>query len=77
MSPQLSSLTMTGSLQLVGRPEDPGNVEITGGQSFILHAQEAATIEISGEGWYNTPPNSHHAICREDKSAFSESHVSK
>ena len=28
-------------------------IPIVGGQSFILNAQEAATVEISGEGWYN------------------------
>ena len=55
-------LTDGGEFKLVGRSDDPGNVEIIGGQSFILNAQEAATIEISGEGWYNataistTPP---------------------
>ena len=47
-------LTDNGEFKSVGRAEDSGNVEIIGGQSFILSAQEAATIEISGEGWYNT-----------------------
>ena len=49
-------LTNDGKFKLVGRAGDPGDIEIIGGQSFILHAQEAATIEISGEAWYNTPP---------------------
>ena len=48
-------LTDDGEFKSVGRSDDPGNVEIIGGQSFILNAQEAATIETSGEGWYNTP----------------------
>ena len=47
-------LTDNGKFKSVGQAEDPGNVEIIGGQSFILSAQEAATIKISGEGWYNT-----------------------
>ena len=46
-------LTDNGEFKSVGRPDDPGDIEITGGQSFILSTQEAATIEISGEGWYN------------------------
>ena len=47
-------LTDNGEFRSVGRSDDPGNVEIIGGQSFILNAQKTATIEISGEGWYNT-----------------------
>ena len=46
-------LTHDGEFTLVGRVDDPGDIEITGGQSFILNTQEAATIKISGEGWYN------------------------
>ena len=47
-------LTDDGEFKSVGRADDPGDIEIIGGQSFILNTQEAATIEISGEGWYNT-----------------------
>ena len=47
-------LTDNGEFRLVGRVNDPGDIEITGGQSLILSAQKTATIEISGEGWYNT-----------------------
>ena len=42
-----------GEFKLVGRADDPGDIEITGGQSFILTAQRAATVEISGDGWTN------------------------
>ena len=47
-------LTDSGELKSVGQMDDPGDIDLTGGQSFILNAQEPATIEISGEGWYNT-----------------------
>ena len=47
-------LTDNAEFKLVERQEDSGNVKIIGGQSFILNAQEPATIEISGKGWYNT-----------------------
>ena len=43
-----------GEFKAVGRADDPGDIEITGGQSFILTAQGAATLTISGEGWDNT-----------------------
>ena len=35
----------------VGQRGDDGDIEITGGQSFILTAQQAATVAISGEAW--------------------------
>ena len=47
-------LTDNGEFKLVGRTRDPGNIEITGGQSFILIAQRAARVGISGDGWYNS-----------------------
>ena len=47
-------LTDGGEFKAVGRADDPGNIEITGGQSFILTAQQAATVSISGVGWGNT-----------------------
>ena len=47
-------LTDGGEFKAVGRVGDPGDIEITGGQSFILTAQRAAIIPIFGEGWYNT-----------------------
>ena len=46
-------LTDSGEFKSVGQVDDPGDIPIVGGQSFILNAQEAATVEISGEGWYN------------------------
>ena len=46
-------LSDNGEFKLVGQPGDPGDVPITGGQAFILNAQGAATIAISGDGWTN------------------------
>ena len=46
-------LTDNGEFKSVGQVDDPGDIPIIGGQSFILNAQEAATVEISGEGWYS------------------------
>ena len=48
-------LTDGGEFKVVGRAGDPGDIEITGGQSFILTAQRAATVNVSGVGWM-TPP---------------------
>ena len=48
-------LTDNGDFKSVGRAGDPGDIEITGGQSFIMTAQRAATVAISGEGWTNPP----------------------
>ena len=47
-------LTHDGEFKVVGRADDPGDIEITGGQSFILTAQRTATVSISGDGWTNT-----------------------
>ena len=47
-------LTDDGEFKLVGRADDPGDVPVTGEQSFILTAQRAARIDISGGGWYNS-----------------------
>ena len=46
-------LTDGGEFNAVGRAGDPGDIPIIGGQSFIMTAQRAATVAISGEGWYN------------------------
>ena len=46
-------LTAGGEFKLVGRADDPGDIEITGGQSFIMNAQRAAIVEISGDAWTN------------------------
>ena len=43
-----------GEFQAVGRAGDPGDILLTGGQGFILTAQQAATVAISGEAWTNT-----------------------
>ena len=47
-------LTDGGEFKAVGRADDPGDIEITGGQAFILTAQRAATVTISGDAWTNT-----------------------
>ena len=47
-------LTDNGEFKIVGQEDDPGDIEITGGQSFILTAQRSVTVAISGEGWTNT-----------------------
>ena len=39
----------------VGRMGDDGDIPVTGGLAFFLIAGEAATIDISGEGWSNSP----------------------
>ena len=44
-------LTDNGEFKAVGRAGDPGDIQITGGQSFILTAQRAATVIIFGDGW--------------------------
>ena len=46
-------LTDDGEFKAVGRAGDPGDIAITGGQSFILTAQQAATVIIYGDGWTN------------------------
>ena len=47
-------LSGAGGFQLVGRAGDPGDIAITGGQSFILTAQRAAMVDISGDAWTNS-----------------------
>ena len=46
-------LTHGGEFKAVGRAGDPGDIEITGGQAFIMTAQREAMVTISGDGWYN------------------------
>ena len=48
-------LTDGGEFKTVGRVGDPGDIEITGGQAFIMTAGRAATVAISGEAWTNAP----------------------
>ena len=47
-------LTDNGEFKTVGGAGDPGDIPIIGGQAFILQAQRAATVAISGEAWTNT-----------------------
>ena len=42
-----------GAFKWVRRAGDDGDIPVTGGQSFVLTAQAAATVAISGEGWTN------------------------
>ena len=46
-------LTDGGEFKLVGRAGDPGDIAITGGQAFIMIAQNATMITISGDAWAN------------------------
>ena len=47
-------LTDDGEFKAVGRADDPGDIPIVGGQAFILSAQRAETVALSGDGWTNT-----------------------
>ena len=44
-------LTDGGEFKLVGRPGDLGDIAITGGQAFIMIAQNATAVTISGDAW--------------------------
>ena len=46
-------LTDGGEFKAVGRAGDPGDIQITGGQAFILTVQRPATVIIHGDGWTN------------------------
>ena len=46
-------VTVNGVFKSVGRAGDPDDIAITGGQGFILTAQRAATVTLTGEGWTN------------------------
>ena len=48
-------IAWAGAFRVVARPGDPGDIPITGGQSFILIAREMATVAITGDGWTNAP----------------------
>ena len=47
-------LTDRGEFKAVGRAGDPGDIQITGGQAFILTVQRPATVIIDGDAWTNT-----------------------
>ena len=51
----VSTITVAdnGQFRTVGQASNAGNIPITGGQSLILTALEAATVPISGDAWYN------------------------
>ena len=44
-------IVLNDEFKVVGQAGDPGDIPITGGQAFILTAQEAATVPIAGDGW--------------------------
>ena len=46
-------LTDNGEFRSVGQAGDPFDIPITGGQGFILTAQQPATVLILGEAWSN------------------------
>ena len=46
-------VTDGGDFKAVGRAGDSGDIALTGGQSFILNAGQAATVPVSGAGWTN------------------------
>ena len=46
--------TDNGEIKVVPPGGGPDDIPLIGGQGFILDAQRAATVAISGEGWYNT-----------------------
>ena len=48
-------VTDNGEFKAVGRPDDLGDIPITGGQGFILIVQQPAIIPIIGTGWDNVP----------------------
>ena len=51
----VSAITILGNrpFKPVSGTGDAGDTPIIGGRSFILNAQQAATVVISGDGWYN------------------------
>ena len=51
----VSAITVSGNkaFKPVGGTGGVSDIPIIGGQSFILNAQQAATVAISGDGWYN------------------------
>ncbi len=42
-----------GAFKMVTQAGDDGDILLTGGGAFIMSAQEAATVAISGDGWTN------------------------
>ena len=48
----VSAITVSGNKPVRGTGA-ASDIPIIGGQSFILNAQQATTVVISGEGWYN------------------------
>ena len=51
----LTLVSDNGEIKLTESAGDSGDIPVTGGQSFILVAKSAATVEISGTGWSNVP----------------------
>ena len=40
-----------GEFKVVGRADDDGDISVSGGQSFVMIAREAASISIAGDAW--------------------------
>ena len=49
----LAIVSDNGEFKLTESAGDSGDIAVTGGQSFILVAQRAAPVEITGVGWSN------------------------
>ncbi len=47
-----------GTFKVVTQPDDPGDISITGGQSFIITARAAGVAEITGVAWDNVSGSS-------------------
>ena len=50
----LAIVSDNGEFKLTESVGDSGDIAVPGGQSFILVAQRAATVDISGTGWSNS-----------------------
>ena len=50
----LAIVSNDGEIKLTESAGDSGDIGVTGGQSFILVAKRAATVEITGAGWSNS-----------------------
>ncbi len=50
----LAIVSNDGEIKLTESAGDSGDIAVTGGQSFILVAKRAATVEITGAGWSNS-----------------------
>lgn len=45
------TVSVNGEFKVVANPDDDGDIPVIGGQSFIMDAESAAMVAISGDGW--------------------------